>query len=237
MVDPDRASPADPFDTRRMALQVWLSPGFPVGSFAYSHGLEWAAGTGRIHDRATAASWLADLTEHGGLRNDAILLAIACRAAIRGDWAALVDANELALALAGSRERLLETLTQGNAFQRAITGAWDNTSVAAAREALAGDTAYPIAVGAACAAYGIAPRDALRAFLAAAAGNLTSALVRLAVIGQSDAQRVIAGLLPLLETLSAEAEFANLDDIGGAAFLSDIAAMAHETQDTRLFRS
>jgi urease accessory protein len=28
-----------------------------------------------------------------------------------------------------------------------------------------------------------------------------------------------------------------LDDLGGAAFLSDIAAMAHETQETRLFRS
>ncbi len=237
MPDPHSQPGSDPFDTRRMALQIWLSPAFPVGSFAYSHGLEWAAGARRIRDGVTAGSWLADLVSHGALRNDAILLSVASRAAGHGDWAVLSEANELALALAGSRERLLETVTQGNAFQRAIAGAWQNAGTTAASDALAGDTAYPVAVGAACAAYGIPTRDALRAFLAAATGNLTSALVRLAVIGQSDAQRVIAGLLPLLETLACEAERAELDDIGGAAFVSDIAALAHETQDTRLFRS
>ena len=40
-----------------------------------------------------------------------------------------------------------------------------------------------------------------------------------------------------IERLAAMAADSTLDDIGGAAFLSDIAAMAHETQDTRLFRT
>ena len=26
-----------------LPLTIWLSPAFPVGAFAYSHGLEWAA--------------------------------------------------------------------------------------------------------------------------------------------------------------------------------------------------
>jgi urease accessory protein len=67
--------------------------------------------------------------------------------------------------------------------------------------------------------------------------SLVSALVRLSALGQTDGQRVVAGLLPAIERLAVESEPSTLDDLGGAAFLSDIAAMAHETQYTRLFRS
>src|SRR4051794_38822441 len=34
-------------------LLTWLSPAFPVGSFAYSHGLEWAVEAGDVRDEAT----------------------------------------------------------------------------------------------------------------------------------------------------------------------------------------
>jgi urease accessory protein len=37
--------------------------------------------------------------------------------------------------------------------------------------------------------------------------------------------------------LAQEAAEASLDDLGGCAFRSDIAAMRHETQYSRLFRS
>ena len=36
---------------------------------------------------------------------------------------------------------------------------------------------------------------------------------------------------------SMEAENATIDDLGSAAFMVDLASMAHETQYTRLFRS
>ncbi|WP_445329413.1 hypothetical protein [Xanthobacter albus] len=32
-----------------LPLFVWLSPGFPVGAYAYSHALEWAVEGGRHH--------------------------------------------------------------------------------------------------------------------------------------------------------------------------------------------
>ena len=57
-----------------LLLQAWLSPAFPVGSFAYSHGLEAAVEAGDIADAATLRQWLLDLVEHGSLRNDMILL-------------------------------------------------------------------------------------------------------------------------------------------------------------------
>lgn len=218
-------------------LQLWLSPAFPVGSFAYSHGLEWAVGTGRIKDRASAETWLGDLLGHGAPRNDAILLAVAWSAAAARDEAALADVNRLALALAGARERSLETVQQGNAFLATVKAAWNSEGLEQALRALEGDTAYPIAVGAAAGARGFPQKLTLSAFLVSAMQNLVSALVRLAVIGQTDGQRVLAALVPAIADLSDQCPDLGLDDIGGAVFISDIAAMAHETQDTRLFRS
>lgn len=218
-------------------LLVWLSPAFPVGSFAYSHGLEWAVHTNRIQDRASAHAWLADLLATGGVRNDAILMAAAWRAARDGDHDGLIAANELALAQAGSRERYLETSAQGNAFMTVVLAAWHTEALARARAALDGDMAYPVSVGLTTAAHGIPLGAALRAYVTAVLSSLVSALVRLSAIGQTDGQRVIAALLPAIERLSADSEQSTLDDLGGAAFLSDIAAMAHETQYTRLFRS
>ena len=107
-----------------LPLLIWFSPAFPVGAFAYSHGLEWAVEEGSVRDAASLRDWLADLLGHGGIRNDAILFANAWHAAVQGDAAVLAEISALALALAGSRERLLETSAQGNAFVAAARAAW-----------------------------------------------------------------------------------------------------------------
>ena len=216
---------AEPFP---LALLAWLSPAFPVGGFAFSHGLEWAVETGDIADAASLAGWLGDLLKSGPFRNDAILLAEAHRSPAK-----IADLNELALALAGSAERRLETTAQGNAFMATIAAAWDETPLSKPP----GDVTYPIAVGLVTAARGIDPVASIEALLLATISNLVSASVRMSVIGQTDGQRVIASLFPAIRRTAAEASAATLDDLGGSAFRSDIAAIRHETQSTRLFRS
>ncbi len=225
-------APRFPFE-----LSIWLTSSFPIGSFAFSHGLEWAAATGRISSRETAASWIADVVTNAGPRNDAIVLADAWAATVRSDFTALAGGNELALALAGSRERYLETTAQGNAFMSTMLAAWRVPRIAECRERITGDVAFPVAVAIASAAYDLPLGASLRAYLASLVVNMTSALVRLSVIGQTDAQRVIAAVMPMIERIAAEAELSTLDDIGSMAFVSDIAAIAHETLDTRLFRT
>lgn len=223
-------------ETSNPELQLWLSPSFPVGSFAYSHGLEWAVGSRLVHDRTSALDWLCDLMDHGTLRNDAIVLHVAWRAARERDCIALRRVNELALALCGSRERYLETTLQGNAFVATIKAAWSDV-LDDAFVPFDGDVAYAVAVGAVAGSSGVALSVTLNAYLAALTQNLVSALVRMSVIGQTDGQRILAALLPKLKLLAGRAATLGLDDLGGAAFMSDFAAMAHETQDTRLFRS
>lgn len=219
-----------------LPLLIWLSPAFPVGAFAYSHGLESAVEHGDIANAATLQNWLDDLVRFGSLRTDAVLAACAWRAARANDDGAVDEVNDLALALAPSQERHLETAAQGGAFIKAVQASWPCEGVE--RLAQRAETiAYPVAVAVAAAGHGIALPALLEAYLVAFAGNLVSAAVRLGPVGQTDGQRIIARLAPALCSLAQMAANATLDDLGAFAMRSDVAAMRHETQYSRLFRS
>jgi urease accessory protein len=218
-------------DADILPLSIWLSPAFPVGAFAYSHGLEWAVDCGAVSDAANLRDWIGDLVTQGSARNDAILVAEAWRAA--RDPARLADVHELALALAPSRERRLESASQGAAFVTAIRAAWPCSTLAS----FDGDVAYPVALGAAAAGHDLPLAPTLEHFLLAFVANLVSAGVRLGVIGQTDGQRITAALLPDVRAMARLAQDSTLDDLGSASLASDLASMQHETQYSRLFRS
>ena len=186
---------------------------------------------GDIRDGESLAGWLEDLADHGAPRLDVALFAAAYRAA--GDSAALAEVNALAVALAGSAERRLETTAQGDAFVVAARAAWP----CAALESLAAPVAYPVAVGAAAAGHCIALEEAAPAFALAVFGNLVSAGLRLGAVGQTEGQRIIARLTPRLSAMAARALLEAPEALGGCALRSEIAAMKHETQYSRLFRS
>ena len=97
--------------------------------------------------------------------------------------------------------------------------------------------AYPAAVAAAAAGHDLPLEASLQAFVLALIANAVSAVVRLGPIGQTDGQKILAALLPRICALAREAANSSLADLGGCAFRSDIAAMRHETQYSRLFRS
>jgi urease accessory protein len=204
-----------------LRLLTWLSPAFPIGGFAYSAGLEWAVEAGTVTNEATLTAWLQDALAHGALRTDAILLRLAHQGA---------DVSELGITLATTAERRAETTAQGSAFILAAAawpGAdWSETA-----------TPYPAAVGKLAAAHNIPEDDTALSYLHAATAAQISAAIRLIPLGQAAGLRVQAALEPaILETL-AETQGAGLDSLGTAAWGADIAAMRHETQYTRLFRS
>lgn len=216
-------------------LMAWLSPSYPVGAFAYSHGIEWAVEDNRVTDEQTLASWVESIVRHGAGWSDAVLFQ-----AVYGcgdDIDKLVEINAFALALAPSSERHLETSAQGTAFRKATTDAWPWMGMDEAVDALGAEIAYPVAVAAAARGHQIPLDAALNAYLHGFAANLVSAGVRLIPLGQSAGQRVLAGLENAITETAVSSEHASLDDVGGIAVMSDIAAMQHETQYTRLFRS
>jgi urease accessory protein len=228
-------SDASDADAALLPLMLWLSPAFPVGSFAYSQGLEWAVESGDIQDARSLGGWLIDLLTFGAPRANALLFAECFRAAIAEDWEGLAEANALAIALANSAERRLETTAQGAAFVLAARAAWDCEPLR--QLSLETRVAYPAAVASAAAGHGLPLEAGLQAFILAQIAAAVSAAVRLGPIGQTDGQKIQATLIPRIRALAREASGSSLTDLGSCAFRSDIAAMRHETQYSRLFRS
>ena len=97
--------------------------------------------------------------------------------------------------------------------------------------------AYPVAVALTAAAHGVPCEPALNAYLHGFAANIISAGLRAVPLGQTDGQRIIAGLGPVVHALVDTIRGLPLDAMGGSVFRADIASMKHETQYTRLFRS
>jgi len=218
-------------------LMTWLSPSFPVGAFSYSSGIEWAVEAGDIGDAASLRDWLAAMLADGAGFCDGIFLAHAHRAATSADDAALAGIAELAAAFVPSRERQLETSAQGRAFIEIVRAAWNCDGLDRMISCCDGAIVYPVAVGLASAAHAIPLAPTMHAFLHALTSNWISAGARLIPLGQTDSQRVLASLEPIVVSAGKRALDASLDDLGSATFRADLAGMRHETQYTRLFRS
>jgi urease accessory protein len=216
---------------------AWLSPAYPVGAFSYSSGLEWAVEAGDITDAESLRRWLAVVIGEGGGFCDAVFFAHAHRAIVAEDDMALAEVAELAAAFSPSKERHLETTAQGRAFIEATQAAWPCAALDKLTALWPGPYAYPMTVATAAAGHGITVEPALGAYLHAVTANLVSAGMRLVPLGQTDGQRMLAALEPVVAATAQRALQTSLDDVGSAALRADIASMCHETQYTRLFRS
>ena len=213
-----------------LRLMSWMSPAFPVGAFAYSHGLERAAADGLVRNADGLADWLGALLRHGSGWNDAVLLSEAWRRAAKGGD--VEDVAALAEALCASRERQMEATLLGAAFLDAAR-AWPHAGL----DAIPARSPYPVAVGAVAGCHGIDLADTAGAYLLAFAANLVQAGIRLGVAGQTAAVAIVAALETEVSALAQAASRSTLDDLGGATVLSDIMAMRHETQGSRIFRT
>ena len=201
-------------NTDILTLSQLLSPSFPVGGFAYSHGLETAVDNGTIHDAPTLEAWLLDVLSFGGAHSDAVLLNMA-----HGSDVAAVEAQ--ARAFASSAERLMETDLQGAAFCETVQAVWGLDM---------GRLCYPVAVGRAAAVMQLDPELTTAMYLQSFMSNLVA-------LGQVDGQKVQTALKPQCARVAMSTLNATLEDLNGCAWASDIAAMQHETQYSRVFRS
>ena len=206
-----------------MTLVQWLSPAFPTGGFAYSHGMEQVISDGGIRSGADLEAWLADVLRFGAGRQDAILLAAALEPG--ADHAALA---ELCVALQPSAERLREVAEQGAAFARTVAALTGRAVV---------ERPLPVAVGEAAAGLGLERAQVVALYLHAFASNLVSVAVRFVPLGQNDGQVALARLHPLIARLAEEAVALGVEDIGSAALGADLAAMRHEGLDVRIFKT
>jgi urease accessory protein len=193
-------------------LLNWMSPTFPIGAFAYSHGLEQVIADGRMTNAADVEEWIAEV------------LFAQC-------WSVPIDElNELALAIAGSAERYMETTHLGRNF-RIAAAVWTG-SVTSEEE-----IAYPVVAGQTCKMMGIDQRQALIAYLQSYCSALVSVAVRLVPLGQTNGLIVLRNLAPLLSSTMERAVRVDLNDLGSCCVAAEIASMQHETLQPRIFRT
>jgi urease accessory protein len=199
----------------------YLSPAFPIGGFAYSQGLEMAISTALVTDPTSLQDWIASQIQYGSGRADAILIAHARG----GDCEELA---ELAYALAPSKERDLELREMGRAFGAQISG-------------LTGADfpvfPLPVAIGHAMQGLNLPTTDILALFLQGFAAQMVSVGVRFIPLGQSAGQAVLAALAPLILRVAQQAASADISEISSSTIGADIASMAHETLEVRIYRT
>ena len=213
--------PTDPV----LILNQWFSPAYPLGSFAYSHGLETAIQDRRIHSAATLENWLVDVLEHGTGHTDAVFVHAAYGCAGMADVQAL-DAQ--AHAFAPGAERLMESVQQGDAFARTTAAVWGTELPA---------LTFPVAVGYAARTLDLPVLLTGALYLQSFVSNLVSCAVRLVPLGQTEGQSVLQHLSQRCMAVSTRAGEEGLQGLMSAAFASDIAAMRHETLNHRIFRT
>lgn len=208
-----------------LTLAQWFSPAYPVGAFSYSHGLEWAVEDGGVTDPVSLREWIGDVLRHGAGHSDGLFLAAAYLAP---DENSVANIDAKARAFATTYERLRETESQGAAFCEITAAVW--------RHDLPNLT-YPVAAGRAARIENLPVVLTTSMYLHAFAANLVAAGQRLARIGQSDAQSVLRELAPLCAKIAEQTKSGDLSLLSSTAFRAEIAAMKHETQYSRMFRT
>ena len=207
-----------------LTLVQLLSASFPVGAFAYSHGLEAVIDDGKIKNAQDLEGWLHSLLTHGSARADAVLLNVVFAA--DDSEIEMIDAS--ARAFATSKKRLKETDLQGAAFCETVSNVWGLDP---------SPLTYPVAVGHTARLMELDAELTTAMYLQAFVGNLCAVAMRLVPLGQTDGQRVQIALKRVCLKVAAEVQGATLDDLHSSTFLSDIASMRHETQYSRIFRT
>ena len=219
-------------------LQVTDSS-FPVGGFAFSHGLEWLTQQRVVRDEAALARFIEGYVDQSTGRQ---ALPAAARAYRSRSLAALLRADEAldaAFAAEGERnagramgERLL--VAAGDAF-----GASDR-AVEFRRLARAGRTPgqYAVAYGAIATEEHVPEAQMLTALAFSMVLAVTQAAVRLNTIGQAAAARLAANATPAIEGALArlDAEGAR-PRIGAFTPNLDVAALGHPSLAFRMFAS
>ena len=211
-----------PTDSKLITVMQWLSPAFPIGGFAYSHGLEWAINKGYVSNREELQKWISDLLEYGSLKNDAILIKLVLKGSDPK------EINEIAMALCPANERLSETQLQGGAFCKIMREVWSLEI---------DDLTLPIALALAAKNENIDQNLVVPAYLHSFCSNLISVAMRLIPIGQTDGQKTLRELSPLISDSVRSVAKSDKDDLGSACFLSDVSAMQHEYLQPRVFKT
>lgn len=217
-----------------LSLLRLTSSSLPIGSFAYSQGMEYAVERGWIADADTARDWIAGLLRHALRWQDLPLFARLYRAWQADDAVAVVRWNARVLAAREARELHAEEGNVGVALARLLADLGIARAAAAPGEHAPG---YLAMFALACVEWRIPLSEAAGGLLWAWSQNQVAAAIKLVPLGQTAGQRILQELVALIPPVVQQALTVADDDIGYTAPGLALASARHEGQYTRLFLS
>ncbi len=199
-------------------LQIWFSSSFPIGSYAYSHGLEAIIDDNKIKNRDDVREYLEALLFYGTLRNDYIFL----KSVFMGE-----EINDLILASASSKERHTEMIDIGNSFRKIMKDSWGLV--------LEENTSFVYCVGKAALHFDIKFDDLIKFYLQSYISNLINVCVKHIPMSQKDGQILIVNFIDQIQKFLEQSDQLNLKDIGTSFFIGDIYSIKHENSDSKIY--
>ena len=77
----------------------------------------------------------------------------------------------------------------------------------------------------------------LIAFLHSFVSNLINVGIKHIPLGQSEGQKILINLLPVIEKQANINKIAQINNLGSSAFLSDLSSIYHETLNNRIYQT
>ena len=206
------------FKDPHQILQVWFSSSFPIGSYAYSHGLEALIDDNKIINKDNVKEFLDALLFYGTLRNDYIFM----KSIYKGE-----EINELILASASSKERQIEMIDMGNSFRKIMKDSWELS--------LPENTSFIYCLAKAGLYFDIKFDDLIKFYLQSFISNLINVCVKHIPMSQKDGQSLNVIFINQIQEFLTHSDKLTLKDIGSTFFIGDIFAIKHENLDSRIY--
>ena len=206
------------FKDPHQILQVWFSSSFPIGSYAYSHGLEALIDDKKIKNNNDVKEFLDAHLFYGTLRNDYIFI----KSIYKGD-----EINQLILASASSKERQIEMIDMGNSFRKIMKDSWELS--------LPENTSFIYCLAKAGLHFNIKFDDLIKFYLQSFISNLINVCVKHIPMSQKDGQSLNVIFINQIQEFLTHSDKLTLKDIGTTFFIGDIFAIKHENLDSRIY--
>ncbi len=209
------------------------SPTLPIGSYAYSQGLETACHNEYVTDQDTLLNWIEGLLTHSIQYIDIPIFSRLYDAHLNNKQEDINYWNNYVLASRETSELLLEDTQMGGALARLLISLGIEESILWKKHPCSLLTTFSLA----CAKWNIDKNTAAHGLVWTWCENQVSIGIKLIPLGQTQGQIILSDLMPVIETAVASGLTIEDDKIGITCPGAIIASMQHEQQYTRLFRS
>ena len=209
------------------------SPTLPIGSYAYSQGLETACHNEYVTSQETLSAWIQGLLTHSIQYLDIPIFSRLYDAHKSQDRENIEYWNNYVLACRETHELLLEDTQMGGALARLLIQLGLQESALWKKTPCSLLTMFSLA----CAEWNIDKATATHGLIWAWCENQVGIGIKLIPLGQSQGQLILSELMPTIELAVNNGLAVDDDSLGASCPGAIIASMQHEEQYTRLFRS